>query len=77
MNNKIKLEKVSIYRDGGTSKWIEPSVKESLKTVEEAKIAAYYFVDNRVYSTTKGELFDRYPSNEGAILLNKNNFEFL
>jgi hypothetical protein len=28
----IDLIKISIYRDGGTTVWIEPTVKASLKT---------------------------------------------
>lgn len=68
---------ISRYRDGGTSVWIEPSVKASLKTIEEAENCQKYYLDNRINSTTKGELYDRYPSKEGALVLNKNNFNFI
>lgn len=77
MSDKIKIERVAAYADGGTTRWIESSVKASIRTIEEAKSAQYYFVDNRFGSTTKGELFDRYPGDDGAVILNKENFEFL
>ena len=36
-----------------------------------------YCIDNRIHSTTKGELYDRYPSKEGAKILNKEDFKIL
>lgn len=75
--NKIDLIQISICRDGGTSCWIEPNVKASIKTIEEAEKAQKYYLDNRFNSSTKGELFDRYPNKEGAITLDKTNFNFL
>jgi hypothetical protein len=68
---------ISRYRDGGTSVWIELSVKSSLKTIEEADNCQKYYLDNRISSTTKGELYDRYPSEKGALVLDKNNFNFI
>lgn len=68
---------ISRYRDGGTSVWIEPSVKSSLKTIEEADSCQKYYLDNRINSTTKGELYDKYPNEEGAVILDKNNFNFI
>lgn len=73
----IDLVKISIARDGGTSQWIEPSVKEAIKTIEDAKNCQKYYLDNRIGSETKGELFDRYPGNEGAIMLDKSKFNFI
>ncbi len=67
----IKLE------NGGTSVWVELSVKSSLKTIEEADDCQKYYLDNRIGSTTKGELYDKYPSEKGALVLDKNNFNFI
>ena len=36
-----------------------------------------YYLDNRIGSNTKGELFDRYPEYGGAELLDKSNFNFI
>lgn len=77
MSDKIKIEKVSVCLDGGATRWIEPAAKASIKTMEAVKSAKHYYLDNRIRSTTKGELFDRYPGDEGAVILNKENFEFL
>ena len=71
------LIKISICRDGGTSVWVEPSVKASIKTIKEAQDCKKYYLDNRIASKTKDELYDRYPSDEGAIILDKSQFNFL
>ena len=36
-----------------------------------------YYLDKRIGSDTIGELYDRYPSDEGAVMLNKDEFEFI
>jgi hypothetical protein len=72
-----EIIKISVYRDGGTSAWIEPLVKESIKTVKQAKEAKKYYLDNRIGSMTKGELYDRYPSEKDAKILDKTKFRFL
>ncbi len=36
-----------------------------------------YYLDNRINSKTKGELYDRYPSDEGAKILDKSQFNFV
>ena len=36
-----------------------------------------YYIDKRINSTTKGELYDSYPSDEGAQILNKSNYNFV
>ena len=71
------LIKTSAYRDGGTTVWIEPSVKDNLKTIEDAENCQKYYLDNRIGSKTKGELFDKYPSDEEAKLIDKSQFNFL
>lgn len=73
----IDLIKTSIYSDGGTTVWIEPSVKENIKSIEEAQNCQKYYLDNRIGSQTKGELFDKYPSDEDAKMLDKTKFNFL
>ena len=76
MSDKIQLFLVAISRDGGTKSYYEKSVLETIKTIEDAKNAPRYCIDGRFRSDTRGELFDRYPGEEGAIMLDKNNFEF-
>lgn len=74
---KTKLVMISILRDGGSTIWIEESDKDSIKTIEDFDNIQQYYIDGRIGSTTEGELFDRHPSEEGAIMLNKDEFEFL
>lgn len=61
---KIKLQYHNTYLDGGTEVY----------SGSDHKI---YYVDYRLGTTTHGEIFDRYPDNEGAKMLNKNCFEFI
>lgn len=74
---KTKLVMISTLRDGGSTIWIEESDKDSIKTIEDFDNIQEYYIDGRIGSTTKGELYDRNPSKEGAIKLNKDEFEFL
>lgn len=60
--SKIKLSKLSTFRDGGTK-----SYKGSDGNV--------YYIDGRINSTTKGEIFNEYPK-ENSTPLDKNNFVF-
>jgi len=73
----VDIIKTSIFRDGGTSVWIELSIKNSLKTIEEAQNCQKYYLDNRIGSQTKGQLFDKYPSDKDAKMLDKSQFNFL
>jgi hypothetical protein len=73
----MELKRCGIIRDGGTTVWINPEVRKNLKTIEEANNAQKYYIDGRIGSKTKGELFDKYPSDEGAIILDKTQFVFL
>jgi hypothetical protein len=50
----IDCEYIDYYRDGGT------------KIVEDIKTGTRYFIDKRIGSKTRGKVFDRYPSHEGA-----------
>lgn len=72
-----KLIQINAFKDGGTSVWMEPEVYNSIKNKDDAEKAVKYYLDNRLESQTKGELFDRYPSDKGAIMLDKSEFEFL
>lgn len=72
-----KLKQVNAFKDGGTSVWMEPEVYNSIKNKDDEEKAVKYYLDYRMGSQTQGELFDRYPSDKGAIMLNKNEFEFL
>ena len=73
----INLVKISAYKDGGTTIWVRPEVKASLKTIEEAQNCEKFYLDGRIGSSTKGELFDRYPNKEGALILDKTQYNFL
>jgi len=73
----IDLIKTSIIRDGGTSVWVRPEVKASVKTIQEALNCEKFYLDNRIGSSTKGELFDKYPGEEGAVMLDKTQYNFL
>jgi len=73
----INLVKITVYRDGGTSVWVRPEVKASVKTIQEALDSEAFYLDNRIGSSTKGELFDKYPGKEGAIMLDKTQYNFL
>jgi hypothetical protein len=59
---KTKLTECDAYKDGGTIEYCDENNNR-------------YFVDGRIRSKTKGELFDRYPSDKGAKILDQNNFE--
>lgn len=72
----IDLQKISIIRDGGTSVWIEPSVKARIKTIEDAKSAQKYYLDFRFGSNTRGQLFDKYPNEPDAQMLDLSNYNF-
>lgn len=74
---KIRLVRTSILRDGGTIQYMEESVKASIKTVKDVQNAKKYYIDGRFASHTRGELFDRYPKDEGAVQLNKDDYEFI
>lgn len=82
----INLIEVSRYRDGGTSVWMDVEDKKNIKTLDDAfremvtsssNIYKRYYLDNRIESNTKGELFDKYPSDEGSQILDKSNFNFV
>jgi hypothetical protein len=73
----IDLIKLSTYLDGGTIVWIDPNVKMNVKTIEEAQNCQKYYLDNRMDSTTKGELYDKYPSHINAKILDKSKFNFI
>lgn len=72
---KITLKLVSIFRDGGTKVFVDVNHPE-VKTIPEAEALPKYYLDNRIGSTTKGELFDRYPKEPKAVILDKSNFIF-
>jgi len=76
-NNIIDIIEISRYRDGGTSVWV--SVKDKYESLASSivLICKKYYIDNRISSTTKGELYDRYPSDEGAKILDKSNYNFV
>ena len=72
-----KLIKTSIYKDGGTTVLIEESVKNGLKTIEEAQNCQKYYLDYRIGTKTKGELYDKYPGDKDAKIVNKEDFEII
>ncbi len=73
-DNKVVLKKSSILRDGGTKVYIEDGSEMGLKTIKDAQTIKRYYLDGRFDSPTKGDLFDRYPKEDGAIMLDKSKF---
>lgn len=73
----IDIIKISNISDGGTTVWIEPRMKEIVKTIEEAQNCQKYYLDGRLGSGHKGELFDKYPSDKDAKILDKTKFNFI
>lgn len=76
---KTKLIKFAVYTDGGTTIWIDKDKASTIKTlveVQEFLNDECFYIDNRINSTTKGELFNKYPSKEDAVILDKSLFEF-
>lgn len=61
---KIKLTYQNVFLDGGTKVYSGSDYK-------------IYYVDYRLGTTTAGELYDKYPGDEGAKMLDKNDFEFI
>lgn len=74
---KTKLREVSIIKDGGTIVLFDNTDYESIRIPQDVILAKKYYIDNRIGSTTKGDLFGRYPSDKDAIKLNINNFEII
>lgn len=74
---KIDIKKIAVLRDGGTSVWINPEIQASIETLDDADNSQKYYLDNRIDSKTVGTLYDRYPSEKGAIILDKSKFNFL
>jgi len=54
---EIFVKKVSTARDGGTTIYVDKDGKR-------------YWKDWRIGSQSKGSVFDRYPSDDGAKILN-------
>jgi adenylate kinase family enzyme len=54
---KIKAHYVDCYLDGGT-----------IKAVDDE--GNYYYIDNRINSSKKGLIFDSYPANLDAKIVN-------
>lgn len=52
----IIVTKCGVYKDGGTTEFRD---KQRNK----------YFIDNRINSKTKGKVFDKYPGDNGAKMI--------
>jgi hypothetical protein len=80
----IDIIQINLLRDGGTSVWVST---EDIKGIDMNDMISIwniiksdcnkYHIDYRIGSKTKGELFDRYPSDEGAQILDKSQFNFV
>ena len=55
----VQVVYTGTYKDGGTSSYRE-----------KQKPYTKYFIDGRIGSITKGKVFDRYPGDERARILN-------
>lgn len=53
---KTKITQTGLYRDGGTIHAVDETGKS-------------YFVDGRIGSETKGRVFNEYPGEDGALLV--------
>lgn len=71
------LEKISVYRDGGTILYVEKLPKDKPHFLTSLQTQPKYFLDGRFDSPTKGELFDRYPGDNGAKQVDKSQFIFI
>jgi len=61
---KIILQWCGRYRDGGTDQYRDKNQNK-------------YFLDGRIASKTKGQLFDKYPGDADAQILDLKNFELV
>lgn len=68
VKDKIKLVKVDIYRDGGTTKWVSQDDYEKLKKPKETGNVTHYYLDNKIASDTNGCLLDAYPGSNANVL---------
>lgn len=75
--NIIDIIQLSIYRDGGTTVWVSVEDRYVIKKAEDIENCKKYYMDNRISSNTKGELYDSYPSAKGAKILDKSNYNFV
>lgn len=77
INDIIDIIEISRYLDGGTSVWISVKDRYRVKTIKEAMDCKKYYLNNQIGSATKGELYDKYPSDKGAKILDKSNYNFV
>ena len=64
MNGKITLIYEDMYLDGGTRKYLGSDGNT-------------YYADYRLKTITEGEIYDSYPGNKNAKMLNKNDFKII
>lgn len=57
---KLRLKCTGVFRDGGTMQCYDYDSPNGLE----------YFIDRRINSSTKGKVFDKYPGQKGARMLN-------
>lgn len=53
---EILVKHHGTYKDGGTECYIDEN-------------GGVYYIDNRINSTTKGKIYNKYPSDNGARIL--------
>ena len=53
---RVEVRRVATYKDGGTEVFRDAAGNQ-------------YFVDNRIRTTTRGKIYDRYPADDGATVI--------
>jgi hypothetical protein len=64
-DTKINIYLFSTYRDGGTKVYTNRATKKR------------YYLDRRIRSQSPNQLFDRYPGDDGAKILDKGKFNLI
>lgn len=62
--NKLKLILLSIISDGGTKVYVDEKGQN-------------YYLDNRIASTTKGKMYDKYPNDKDAKIIDNEEYEII
>lgn len=60
---KMIISRFSVYRDGGTMMFVTTK--------------GTYYIDNRIFTNTKGEIFLEYPHDNGYYLTSEDKANFL
>lgn len=65
------------FRDGGTEIYIDMETVLDPDSTESINKAKHYYLNNRIGSKNKGELFDYYPITADSMPLDKSQFNLI